>query len=119
MVKVGPFRRWSHEVDFLAFNVLAADKKQIEKLKNGDIVAIVYNKFKGVSGNGAFEVYGFDAGLRVDTAERDVSNADTQGAFSIKLMSDQAVGLEPFLPKTLFITDYATSLAVVEGLYTP
>jgi len=119
VVKVGPFKRWSHQIDFMAFGVLADSKEQMQKLKDGDIVAIVYNKFKGISGNGAFEIYGLDAGLKIETIERDVTNQETQGAFAISLMSDADTGLEPFPPKTLFITNYATTLAVVDGLYTP
>lgn len=118
-VKVGPFQRWSHQVDFLAFGVTAVEKAQMQKLKDGDIVAIVYNKFKGTAGNGAFEVYGFDAGLKNSLIGRDVTNQETQGAFSISLMSDPETGLEPFPPKSLFVTSYAASLAVVDGLYTP
>ncbi len=118
IVKVGSFKRWSHQLDYMAFGVLAADKEQMQKLKDSDLVAIVYNKFKGESGNGAFEVYGFDAGLKLETMERDVTNQETQGAFAISLMSDPDTGLEPFPPKTLYLTSYAVSLAIVEGLFT-
>ncbi|MES2397951.1 MAG: hypothetical protein V4549_18205 [Bacteroidota bacterium] len=118
VVKIGPFKRWSHQTDFLAFGVLAAAKEEMQKLKDGDVCAIIYNKFKGVSGNGAFELYGLDAGLKVETLERDLANQETQGAFSISLMSDADTGLEPFPPKTIYITDYATTLAMIEGLFT-
>lgn len=118
-VKVGPFQRWSHQIEFLAFDPTSTGKAQMQKLKDGDIVAIVYNKYKGDSGKGAFEIYGFDAGLKNDLIKRDPNSADTQGAFSIILKTDPDTGLEPFPPKSLFITNYATSLAVAEGLYIP
>ena len=118
IVKVGPFKRWSHQIDFLAFGVTSVEKKQMQKLKDGDIVAIVYNKFKGDTGKAAFEVYGFDSGLKLETLERAVTSQETQGAFAIGLMSDKDTGLEPFPPKSLFITSYAASLAVAEGLFT-
>lgn len=119
MVKIGVFKRWSHQLDFMAFGADAPTKAQMQKLKDGDTVAIVYNKFKGTAGNAAFDVYGLDAGLKSATIERDGVNQETQGAFQISLMSDAETGLEPFLPKTAFITNYATTLAMVETLYIP
>lgn len=117
MVKVGKYRRWSHQIDFMAFGVYAEDKEQIQKLKDGDIVAVVYNKFKGSLGKGAFEMYGYDAGLKSETIDRDVMSQDSQGAFQISLMSDKDTGLEPHLPKTIWVTGYAQTLAVVEALH--
>lgn len=119
LVKLKHFSRWSHEIECLVFGADASAKEQLQKLKDGDVSAIVYNKFKGNAGNAAFEIYGFDAGLKVESIERDLMSADTQGAYTIKLMSNKDTGLEPFQPKTIFKTDYATTLAVVEGLYTP
>jgi hypothetical protein len=116
MVKGRYFRNWSHEVNFIAFDVSPDAKAVIEDAKDGDFVAIVYNKYRGLAGNSAFEIYGLYAGLKAETIERDVNNAETQGAFNILLKTDNDRGLEPFQPQTLYITDYATSLAVVEGL---
>ncbi|HJY63758.1 MAG TPA: hypothetical protein VJ455_06355 [Ignavibacteria bacterium] len=118
-VKVGSFQRWSHQIDFLALRTDSVAKQQMQKLKDGDIVAIVYNKFKGDTGKNAFEIYGFDAGLKNEVIKRENNSADTQGAFQITLKTDPDTGLEPFPPKSLFITSYAASLAVAEGLYTP
>jgi len=116
MVKGRYFRNWSHEINFIAFDVSPEAKQVIEDMKDGDLTAIVYNKYKGTSGNSAFEIYGLYAGLKSETIERDVTNAETQGAFNILLKTDNERGLEPYQPQTLFITDYATTLAVVEAL---
>lgn len=116
MVKGRYFKHWSHEVDFIAFDVSPASKAVVESMKDGDLVAIIYNKYKGLTGNSAFEIYGLYAGLKSETIERDINNAETQGAFHILLKTDEERGLEPYQPQTLFITDYATSLAVIEGL---
>lgn len=116
VVKGRYFKNWSHEVNFIAFGVSPDDKKVIEDMKDADLTAIVYNKFKGTDGNSAFEIYGLYAGLKVETLERDVTNAETQGAFAILLKSDADRGLEPFQPQTLWDTNYATTLAIVEGL---
>ena len=116
MVKGRYFRNWSHEINFIAFDVSPDAKQVIEDMKDGDLTAIVYNKYKGLAGNCAFEIYGLYSGLKSETIERDVNGAETQGAFAILLKTDNERGLEPFQPQTLFITDYATTLAVVEGL---
>lgn len=115
-VKGRYFKNWSHEVDFIAFDVAPAAKLVIEDMKDGDFVAIIYNKYKGLAGNTAFEIYGLYSGLKAEMLERDINNADTQGAFHILLKTDNDRGLEPFQPATLYNTDYATTLAIVEGL---
>lgn len=106
---------WNHELNYKVFNVSAAAKKQMEKKTKGRFVAIVFNKYKGASGDSAFEIYGADAGLVVTQMVRDVNSQDNQGAFDIILKSHEKA-LEPHMPKTLFITNYATSKAVVESL---
>lgn len=117
MVKLKHFRRWSHELQFLVYGVDSLTKQQMQKLKDSDLVAIVFNKFKGAGGDCAFELYGLDAGLKTEKIDRDVMSADTQGAYDVSLMSDKDTGLEPFPVKTIFITNYATTLAMIEGLY--
>lgn len=79
------------------------------------MVGIVNNKYKGTSGNSAYEVYGADAGLIVSQNIRDIINQENQGAFDVILKSDEN-SLEPHMPKTFFITDLATTKAAVEGL---
>lgn len=107
---------YNHELNYKVFGVSAAVKAQLEKKAKGRFVAIVYNKYRGASGNSAFEIYGADAGLVVTQLIRDVNNQDTQGAFDIILKTSE-LSMEPHMPKTLFITDYATSKAVVESLF--
>lgn len=116
VVKVSVFRKWNHEINFMAFGVDADTKEQMQKMKDGDIVAVIYNKHKGENGDSAFEMYGLDSGLKVEAMESDKTSADSQGAFVIQLKSNEETGLEPFPPKTVFITDYATTLAMLDGI---
>lgn len=116
VVKVSVFRKWNHEVNFMAFGVDAETKEQMQKMKDSEIVAIIYNKNKGTDGDAAFEMYGLDSGMKVEAMESDKTNADSQGAFVIQLKSNEETGLEPFPPKTVFDTDYATTLAMLDGL---
>lgn len=115
MIKQPYAEVYNHEINYKIFGVSADLKAQLEKKAKGRFVAIVYNKYKGADGNSAFEIYGADAGLVVTQLLRDVNSADTQGAFDVILKTSEQ-SLEPHMPKTLFITDYATTKSVVEGL---
>jgi len=106
---------YNHELNYKVFGVNAAAKAQLEKKAKGRFVAIVSNKYKGASGDAAYEIYGADAGLVVTQMIRDVNSSDTQGAFDIILKTSD-LSPEPHMPKTLFLTDYATTKAIVEGL---
>ncbi len=106
---------YNHEINFKVFDVSPDAKTQLELLAKGQMVAIIENKYKGTDGNAAFEVYGADAGLVCTQNIREISSTDTGGAFDLILKSDETA-MEPHMPKPIFITDYATSKAVVEGL---
>lgn len=115
MVKGKVFNNFTHEVAFLALTKDAATKETLEEITKGRFVAIVQNNYKGNAGASAFEVYGGDAGMICTVMGADPANADTQGAYSITLAS-LAPSLEPHLPATIFITNYATTKAIVDGL---
>lgn len=114
-IKQGFGELYSHEINFKVFNVDSAAKEQLMKLAKGQMVAIVNNKFKGTSGDAAYEVYGEQAGLVVTQNVRDVISQDNQGAFDIIIKSAET-DLEPHMPKTFFTTDLATTKAAVQGL---
>lgn len=106
---------FDHEVNFYVFDITPDIKLQLEKMSKGKLVALLQNNFKGAGGNAAFEIYGLDAGLRLSAMDKDTNNVDTQGAYFVTLKTND-VSKEPHLPATLFLTDYATSLAIVNGL---
>ncbi len=106
---------YNHEINFKVFDASPTTKEQLELLAKGQMVAIVKNKYKGTDGNSAFEVYGADAGLICTQNIREIAGGDAGGAFDLILKSDET-SLEPHMPKTVFITDYATTKAIVEGL---
>jgi hypothetical protein len=91
--------------------------ERYEELAKGKFIAIVINNFRGASGNAAIKIYGLDAGLVAQTITQDMSSADTQGAVQVGIQTDADNQVyEPHVPATLFDTDFATSLAIVEGL---
>lgn len=106
---------YNHEINFKVFDVNPTVKKELEAMAKGSFVVIISNKFHGTGGNAAFEVYGADAGLVLTQNIREINSVETGGAFDLILKSDETA-LEPHMPKTLFITDYAASKAVVDGL---
>jgi len=109
---------YNHEVNFKVFDVSPIGKEQLELLAKGQMVAIVQNKYKGTDGNAAYEVYGVDAGLVCTQNLREITNVETGGAFDLILKSAET-SLEPKMPRTFFITDYATTKTAVEALLTP
>lgn len=106
---------YDHEAMFKVFKADAATKAQLELLAKGKVVAIVENNWKGAAGAGAFEVYGADTGLFVQELERALADADTQGAFNVVLRTSEQ-SKESHLPATLFLTSYAITKAIVDGL---
>jgi len=114
MVKVGFNNMFDHSVQMKGFDLSPEIKEQLNSMKDGRFVIITENYFKGVSGNSAFEIYGLTTGLEMSVLERDPNNADTQGAFDFTFFTD--VNKEPRLPNSLFVTSYALSKAVVDGL---
>lgn len=115
LVKKKYENKWDHQVTFKIFSATPTTKAQVEKLKDGRFMALVQNNYKGASGNGAFELYGIDTGLLIEDAERNVADTDLMGAFNIVLKSHESYK-EGHLPATVFITDFATTKAMIDDL---
>lgn len=116
LVKKKYSNSWDHEIVFKIFGATPAAKIQVEKFAAGaKLMALVQNNYKGTAGNGSFELYGVDTGLYLEAAERNVADTDTLGAFSITLKSSELFK-EGHLPKTVFITDFATTKAMIDAL---
>ena len=106
---------YDHGITFKAFEVDAAAKKEYEAMVDGLVIAILQNKFRGEDGDTEFEIYGLDTGLEVQELTRIQQDADTQGAYNIVLRSSEQ-SKEAHLPATIFLTDRATTKAIVDGL---
>lgn len=106
---------FDHEVRFKAFNNSPTIKNQLRRLGLSKVVAIVQNNHKGTGGNAAFEVYGHETGLELQELERILNDADTMGAYNL-LLRNSETSRPGTIPHTLFKTDFATTLALVNGL---
>jgi len=106
---------WIHLLDFLIFANDGAAKKLINDLSSAEVVAIVQNKWKGASGNMAYEMLGFSAGLVLVAAERNPNDAETAGAWKLSLGQDEGQ-FEDLPPLTIFDTDLATTTSLITAL---
>lgn len=106
---------YDHEVIFKVFLNSPAAKLQLNKLDGAKVVALIQNNHKGEDGNAAFEIYGYETGLRLQELARVVADAETQGAYNITIRNDE-VSRPSSLPQTLWDTDFATTKAIVDSL---
>jgi hypothetical protein len=101
--------QFKHSVGFIVYEISQTQKNNLQKLAKGNFIAIVENKGKSVD---AFEVYGLGSGMEIIPGVARDSYANG-GGYIIQLATPDSE-FEPKLPQTLFITDYATTLALVE-----
>ena len=107
-------RRFTKNVHFLIPSRGAAVAKQIvEPLADSAEGYLVVLEKKDRSGDGSFEVVGFEQGLKAN-ADGIVRNEYENGGCTIVTMSTNEVNYE----YSFFDTDYATTLAAFEALLT-
>lgn len=107
---------YDHQVDFLVFDISQEQKDNLENMALNKIAAIVENKNVPGNANSVFEVYGLGVGMEMQTNVRIPADPETNGAFSISLMTSPNEGKEPKMPQSWFATDYTTTKALVDGL---
>jgi len=112
LVRQGSVSRYSHQVGFRAFKIDQATKNEIEKMANGQLVAICETL-----GN-KYEVYGWDVGLRAEEITRNLNDVESNGLFSVVLRTPDNLPAEPKLPRSYLNTDYDTTTTQLEGLLT-
>lgn len=106
---------FNHQVRFRVFANDPETKRQLNLLARGNVVAIIANNYINTAGSTAYELYGLKNGLVQQEGTRPVSSIEEGGAHNILIGSHESA-LEPKLPASIFITDYATTKAMVEGL---
>jgi hypothetical protein len=106
---------YDHEIRFKVFQNTPAIKATLNKLDGAKLVALVQNNHKGASGNSAFELYGLETGVLLQELARTTADAELQGAYDL-LIRNNETSRPSSLPETIFITDFATTLALVNSL---
>ena len=93
----------------------AANKKLMAQLASGGrYVVVVEKKFKGALSVDAFEVLGYNAGLKVKTAIWNSKESD--GVIKFELASDDGYE-EPEMTRNLLETDYDTTATAFTGKF--
>lgn len=100
--------QFKHSLGFIVYDITQTQKNNLQRLTRGRFVAIVENKGKDEN---SFEIYGLGSGLEIvpGVARDTYANG---GGYIIQLATPDGE-FEPLLPQTLFSTDYATTLALV------
>lgn len=101
---------WKHITNFFVYENTQLWKNQLAKLGNGKYITIYQNAKQDAN---AFEIQGLGNGLELQDGAVN-SKAENNGAYNLILASGENQ-MEALPPQTLFATDYATTLALVEG----
>lgn len=117
MVKGTFFDRWKHSVPFKILEDSATADEWLHSLANTKVVVVLVKNTAPGNETSGFLVAGFDRGLKVMTATANWADADTGGAWDVKLESDEKA-LEPRSPLRYIKTDAAVTLAALEALCT-
>jgi len=106
--------KFTHLLEFIIFQLTKENKKALNQLTKGArIVVIVQNVYLGPDKGDAFEIYGFDTGLEIQTATRRLN--DNDGVTNVTMQSQDGEE-EPNAPYTWLDTDYATTKAAFDAL---
>jgi len=105
--------KFKHLVGWVIYERTQIQKNNVENLARGPFVVIVENKGKDST---SFEVVGKGVGVQIVAGP--IRNAHENGGFFVLnfATADDEGELEPKLPQTLLVTDYATTLAYINSL---
>lgn len=107
MVKTKYQKNWEHNFIFRIFDNTPEDKLWIENAKDSRFMVIIennYNKNDGVTAEGrtVFEILGWDFGLEINAAVRDVNDAEMLGGWVLTAGCSDTMK-ESFIPRTYFV----------------
>lgn len=113
---------WEHSFIFKIFDNTPEDKLWIENAKDSRFIVIIennYNKIDAVNGNGrtVFEVLGWDFGLELNAAKRDVNDEELLGGWLLTAGCSDKLK-ESYMPLSYFVggTIAATRAAIASML---
>ena len=110
---------YNHGVQIQIFDISSLQKLNLEKLMLAKICAVVENQNAAGNADSVFELLGAGVGMEGVSLTRINRDTETAGSFSLELRTSDNEGKEAKLPLSLFDTDYATTLAKIEGYETP
>lgn len=105
---------FTHTLSLFAQGLTQQALCNIKALGNGaELIAIVEQNFKGVDNLDAFMVYGWDTGLKLADMTHDFNENNGNSVIPLSSLDPD---LEPNPPRTLLMTDYATTKAFFDSL---
>jgi len=107
--------KWLHQFNGIVFNPTADNKKQLNDLsKDGRYVVIIEQLWKGANDASAFEVLGYNVGLKLtESVNNSVENAN-----GITLVLASEAGYEETdVPYNVLETDYTTTKTAFDNAW--
>jgi len=126
MVKKAYQKVWDHNFIFRIFDNTPEDKLWIENAKDSRFVIVIENNYNKVDPDGVlptgrtvFEVLGWDFGLELNAAERNVDDEDMLGGWLLTAGASEKLK-ESYMPRTLFVGGtLATTRAAIASMVAP
>lgn len=107
VVKENLHDKWLHQFNGVIFKPDAANKLQLSNLsKDGRYVVVVEQLWKGANNESAFEVLGYNVGLKLTESVN--NSVENDNGITLVLASESNYE-ETEVPYTLLETDYATT----------
>ena len=107
VVKENLFDKWLHQFNGVIMNPTAANKLQLSNLsKDGRYVVIIEQLWKGANNESAFEVLGYNVGLKLTESVN--NSVENENGITLVLASESNYE-ETEVPYTLLETDYTTT----------
>ena len=108
---------FTHKLALNIFVKTESIKDFVNDMLNARVVAIVGNRNEGNAGDTKYEVYGFNAGLKITAEKGDTKVAD--GIYYTIELSTPKDSTESSLPYSLYKTSLELTEAVLESLIEP
>lgn len=123
MVKKTYQKVWDHNFIFRIFDNTPEDKLWVQNAIDSRFLVIIennYSKEDAVNGDGrtVFEVLGWDFGLEINAAERNVNDDEMMGGWVLTAGCSDTLK-ESLPPLSFFVTDITTTRAALDSLLAP
>lgn len=104
---------YDHTIDAKLYDLSQASRNNISKVRFQKVVAIIFKN------SGIGEVYGQDVGLRLSDFQYNPNDAASGNNAQFILKTPDSDAPETALPVVIDAGDYASTLALIQGLTTP
>lgn len=106
---------FEHKIEIRIFADGDVVKRQLKEMKHAKLFVITQNNYQGASDASAFTMYGTRNGLKLIELEQLKGDSASLGSYRLVFASNPKA-LEPYPPNDVFDTNFATTLAMIEGL---